>query len=518
MMQRLLRQNATKLRIILLGETSVVFGGFIVQLVLTFVTGIMIARLLGPEGYGVLNILRGIFMTIATFSSLGLEVALLRFCGVMPANDPNTFKLLLRLRLLTAAVNFAIVAIAMLVEVLFLSHVYEYDNFTTLYFMTLVMLPMQSDMAVISGIYRAYSGAKIYSVLTMYLQSVFRIVAIGILFFASGGIKMVVVINGLQIALAWLALHIHTHRPTSSMPRPEAGKTFFQVSKEVFFGSWRDTRPVLKLSLWMTVSAFVIGVMRSSDTLILGAYATASDVGAYAALSTVAQLVQMFPFAASQSLGPKVAKLYHDGDLQGVHDAFNEYIRRALLVSSFIFAGIAVFGPDLNLIFGENFKFEPLVCFLLPLGYVFSSALAPTGYALSMTGRHRAEFVILVSGCIGLVALFFWLIPLYGQVGAASALVIGTAATNVVRFIYVSRVMGFVPGRVRDILPAFLALAVAYLCKTVELKLTPVSFWATAAACIAYAAIFAPIGYLCWSFRESPARPALKPGVAENAN
>lgn len=483
------------MRRLLLGETSVVFGGYIVQLVLTFITGIIIARLLGPAGYGVLNILRGIFLAILTFSSLGLEVGLLRVCGIMPANDPKTIGLLFRLRFLTAALNFVIFLVAMGVEVLFLRQIYTFEGFGTLFAITMIALPIQSDMNVVSAIYKSYGSARTYSLLSMYLQAVFRIVAIGILFFVSGGIKAVVIINVAQIALSWSALFVHTHFSKAKLPQLEIRGMFSRAVNAIFFESWRDVWSVLQFSLWMTMSAFVMGVMRSSDTLVLGAFVPAATVGAYSALNTVAQLVQMFPSAASQSLGPRVARFYSEGDLPAIRREMGRYIHIASIISSFIFAGIAIFGPDLKLIFGDKFIFDPVVCFILPLSYVFSATLAPTGFALSMTGRHRAEFLILLFGCLTLVALCWALIPSYGQIGAASAVALGFGATNVIRFSYVSKVLGFIPGHPRDILPPVLAFAIAYACRTTELTLTSASLGSTFVTCVVYTAIFATITY-----------------------
>jgi O-antigen/teichoic acid export membrane protein len=483
------------MRRVLLGETSVVFGGYVVQLVLTFVTGILIARLLGPDGYGVLNILRGLFMTVAIFTQLGLEVALLRVCGVRSASDPETVHLLLRLRLLTSAINFAAFFIAMAAEALFLGKFYDFANFGLLFGMTMIALPLQADMHIVSAIYKSYGEARVYALLTNYLQSLFRIVAIGILFVAGGDIKTVVIINGLQIALSSVALSLYTRFSSAGLPRLGALESRLSVLKDLIFGSWSEVRKVLHFSLWMTVSAFVMGVMRSADTLVLGGFAPASEIGAYAALNSVAQLVQMFPMAASQSLGPNVARFHSEGDIPAIKDAMGRYIHQAAIVSAFIFSGIAVFGQDLWLVFGHKFVFDPVVCFILPLSYVFSATLAPTGFALSMTGRHRVEFLILVFGCAVLVGLCWLLIPRYGQVGAASAVAIGFAATNLIRFAYDSRVLGFIPGHVRDIAPIVVAFVVAYSSRAAELKLVDVTLITTLVACVAYTAVFGVVVY-----------------------
>src|ERR1700733_10153870 len=99
------------MRRILKSEAFVSLGGYVVQLTLTFGTGVMIARALGPGDYGILNILRNVYAPVAMDATLGLEVALLKYCGRAPVGDPRTERTVLRLRLLAALVNVSIVVL-----------------------------------------------------------------------------------------------------------------------------------------------------------------------------------------------------------------------------------------------------------------------------------------------------------------------------------------------------------------------------------------------------------------------
>ena len=160
------------------------------------------------------------------------------------------------------------------------------------------------------------------------------------------------------------------------------------------------------------------------------------------------------------------------------------------MISGFIFAGIAVFGTRLDLVFGRSFHFQQGVSLLMPVGYLLSATLAPTGYALSMTGRHRAELGILLLGGVTLVVLCRLLIPVFGQVGAASAVAASFFVINTVRFGYVARVLGFVPGHWRDLLPPVAGLVLAYLARSlVDLGFAS-SLPALVAACVLYGALY----------------------------
>lgn len=257
---------------------------------------------------------------------------------------------------------------------------------------------------------------------------------------------------------------------------------------------WPVLRIILSASIWMAASLLIYGLMRVVDIMMLGALTTPKDVGEYGALSTVALLVQVYPLAASQTLGPNVSRHYHNGDIDGVKRALDRYIYMAAIIASFIFAGIAVFGSRLDLLFGHSFRFRPDVAFLMPLGYLLSATLAPMGYALSMTGRHRSGTVILCLGALTLVALCALLIPPLGQAGAAMASATSFLVINLMRYSYVAKVLRFVPGEWRDLLSPPIALACAYAARFGLDALASRTLAAMIAACVLYTGLF---GLIC---------------------
>ena len=85
------------------------------------------------------------------------------------------------------------------------------------------------------------------------------------------------------------------------------------------------------------------------------------------------------------------------------------------------------------------------------------------------------------------------LIPTLGQIGAASAVAASFAIINVVRFGYVSKVLGFVPGQLRDLLPPLFGLILAVVARNVVDLGFDRSFSALLAGCILYALLYATV-------------------------
>jgi O-antigen/teichoic acid export membrane protein len=388
-----------------------------------------------------------------------------------------------------------------------MEHVYRYPHFDVMLLVTLLGLPLAADLAVLGAYYRGRHRPGAFALLTLYVQPVARVVMVALAWRFAPNAQTVVAINTLQVAISAVCVWAHLLRWRA---RDRGGRSPVRLSADEVRGEWREARVVLKDSIWMGVSLFLYGMMRFVDILVLGAFAPAKMVGAYAALSTVSQLVQVWPLAASQTLGPTIAKRYHAGDITGVRRALSDYIHLASIVSGFLFAGVAVFGDRLNYVFGRSFAFKPDVALLMPLGYLLSAALSPMGYSLSMTGRHRAELVIMIGGAGLLLAGCYLLIPRYGDVGAAGAVCVTFAAVNLTRFAYVSRTLGFVPGRTADFLPPVLALMCAFGAKFAVECVLPAGFVVVLLACVIYAGLYGALT-VCFLIGPEQRRKLLHP-------
>lgn len=476
-----MQRSLDRLKAVSRSDVAVVSLGQVFQQVVTMALGVAIARILGADGYGTINLLRAIVAGFATVAPLGLDVALLKYCGRHHVDSADVLATVRRLRQVALGLNLAVAAIVGIgFGGLLERHVFQLPDFQRLLVLTLLGLPAAAEIGITNAIYKARGRPGTFALLTLYLQPAARVVLVGIVVLISPSVLAMVVINTIQplVSLIGFAFAERAHRRRLP-PEPPAGT------------SWSEVGNVLRESGWMALNLLAYAMMRFIDITMLGGFVSASEVGAYAALGTVSQIVQVYPISASQTLGPRIARLYHEGDLAGIRRAFGDYIQTASIVASFIFAGIAGFGDELDLVFGPSFHFQPEVCLMVPLGHLISATLAPTGFALSMTGRHKAELGILSAGCVLLVGLCLVLIPRFGPVGAAAAVALSFVVLQLVRFGYVAKVLGFVPGSPRDLLPPVVGLALAYGARWGVDALGPRTLPLLILGCLLYAALFA---------------------------
>ena len=469
----------------------IIMGGQLVQLVLTFFTSMMIARILNAEGYGVVNLLKTLFVTIASIAPLGLDLALLKYCGKNSPNDPVFLATTRFLRQI--ALGFSALLVLVLSSAVYftpLGTIYTYKNFDQLFLITIIALPFAVDTAILGALYKSNGQAAHYSILTQYLQSATRLALILLAAFFSPTVETVIWISTIQLVASSIALLTHKKRQNLHSTRIE------KLTK-----NWGEAKSVLSVSVWMCASLFAYGLMRSGDLMFLGAYSSAQNLGEYAALTTVAQLILFYPIAASQSLGPDVSKDFHSHNMLALRERLCGYTYSASIASGFVFGGIAVFGQRLDLVFGSSFHFQPMVCLMLAFSQFISATLAPTGFALSMTGHHRAENIIILAGCGLLVILCLALVPSYGQIGAAGASLIAVLALNFVRFYMIKKTFAFLPFQFRSVLPPVFALLLAYACYYLDSFIGQRNLIVTFFSCLVYTAIY---GLCCYAFFIQP--------------
>ena len=201
-------------------------------------------------------------------------------------------------------------------------------------------------------------------------------------------------------------------------------------------------RTLMRTALPMYGSAIADVVMTFSDVLILGIFATVSDVGIYTAAARTALLTRFLLLANSAVAAPRFAALHAARDTEGVA----KLARRSTFLTTFssvpLLLIFIVFPEKILSVFGTQFEAGAQVLIILSIGQFVNAATGPVGYLLNMSGLHRIEGRIAVVGALLTVGLCFALIPIWGILGAAAANAIATAVCNLLRVYFAKSRMG----------------------------------------------------------------------------
>lgn len=465
-------------------DAALYAGGLLFQQGVAFAVGIAVARWLGPGGYGQVSLARSLYGVAVIVAPLGLDLSLLRHLSETDAPWPEKLARVGTLRRIALCTSLAALGLAVAAGPWLQAHVYRQGGFAVALAVGFLALPFAADLAILTALARARGRVAAASLASLYLQPLVRTAALLALLWRGAGALGVLGATAVGVAAADLAL-------AAALSGRRRGV------QDVAPPSLPGLRQLFGYSGWMAFTLLAYNGLRLMDLLVLGGVRPAREVGDYAALSAIAQLIGLYPTALSQTLAPAVARLHAEGDRAGVRRELRGYLRRATLMSAPLFAGVAVFGPWLDLLFGRRFHFDGRLSLLLALAALVNGALGPMSASLSMTGRHRQELAILAAGAGASLAACLWLAPRLGGLGVAAGTLGGCVAVNAARTWVSARAMGGVDVALADLAAPLGCCALAWAWRSLAERLgghdLPTAAWTAAGLCASWAVLYGAV-------------------------
>lgn len=176
--------------------------------------------------------------------------------------------------------------------------------------------------------------------------------------------------------------------------------------------------------------------------LVVGWLATESDVGRFRVAAQTAILVALPVSLLNVVVAPFLSRLHSQGDRARLQQVVG-YAAAAMFGGALlIFAGFAVLGgPILRASFGAGFGAAYGALVILCFGQLMSASLGPNATLLNMTGNERAVTRAFVLSLVLSASLSLALIPGLGIEGAAVASTAGLLGWNVALWIHARKVL-----------------------------------------------------------------------------
>lgn len=388
----------------------------------SFAAGIVIARVIGATQYGMFNVARSVLDSCSVVTPLGLNFALQRHLGSAPEQLSTRLGQLTFFRLVTFGLAIIPPALAASGLGSFVEQsIYRYPDFANVLLVTLLALPFATDIAVLGGAYRGVLNPTPIMLANYVVQPTVRLIIMGLLFVLGFRLWAVVVATSASYIISWAMLALLARKDIAGSSPPHRQ-------------DWADIRSVFVYSPSLGASVVFAGWIRAADSLFLGHFGTPKDVGQYAAILMVAQLIGLLGEALGQTLGTRIALCFRNNDLVAMENLLADNARRTALVSAPIFAAVLFWGNRIDLVLGPSFVVDFLVVALVAARIFLQTIFGYSGFALSMTGWHVRETVLLGCGLLSSLLICSILVPRYGQLGAALASFATLVAIDLVRY------------------------------------------------------------------------------------
>lgn len=426
---------------LIMRSASITLAGTVFQLVISFLSGLIVARVIGSSAFGIFNIARTLCETLIVFTKMGFDIGIVRHFGEHPPGQyaPRNARFLARVLMTVLGLSLIPVAAILLGGGAWLEqHVYQYPDFGLVIAVMIITVPLMALTQVLGGAFRGYLRIRPRVIAEFFLQPSARLAVILLLFLAGWRLWSVITGTVLSFAVAVLYLLFHARR-TFFNRQQDTGKPDNQDEK------WRDFVTVGKYSIVISLTVSVAVLLQKLDVMMLGYFATASDVGKYAVIQMVVSLISIFNSALNQAVAPMLARFCKEGAIEDMRHLIHQHTRWVALTSLPVFLVIGFFGNQLMPIFGKDFHVGLAVVALLALSQFVLAVLSTAGFMLSMTGRHMLEFYTMLVALVCNAILNFFLIPAYGITGAAVGTLIAVVIANVLRSLQVYRIHGVFP-------------------------------------------------------------------------
>ena len=189
-----------------------------------------------------------------------------------------------------------------------------------------------------------------------------------------------------------------------------------------------------------TFMAFIATLNTELASVLLGWLVDNESVAYFKVAMQAVALVALGLTSVNAVIMPNVARLYKKGDLKATQALLTKSVRLSALVSLPIIFFLIIFGEfAISLLFGKGYLEAYPILVILCLGQLVNALMGSVGLVLNMTGNENSALKSLSITLILNLVLLAVLIPMYGSMGAAIAISVSLACWNVLMAIDVYR-------------------------------------------------------------------------------
>jgi O-antigen/teichoic acid export membrane protein len=414
----------------LLGGASIAFSLKLLGAALSFLSTLVLARLLGADGLGSLQLALTLVIVAAALGAVGMDHTMVRWVAgnVAGGRWPRVRGGIERALALSALASGSFAVVLAVTAPWFANRVFEDARLTVLLYWlapALVLLAMATvQAAALQGLGRIAAAVVTLNVLPQLAIVLLVPLSARPLGVNAGALAFLV---GTLLALAYgrwrwqlrLAAHPPGLEPVAAITLLRSGLHFLSITA---------------LNLWVAWAAIIA----------LGIWHQPTEVGLYSTAYRTALLTSFVLTAVNAISAPTFAELHERKDLAGLGRLARWTARlMTLAVSPLLLIFLLWPAPILSL-FGAEFRAAAPALAVLASGQFVNVATGSVGYLLAMTGRERLlRNAVAAAAAVNLV-LILLLVPRFGLIGAAIASAAALAAQNLLAAVLVWRAMGII--------------------------------------------------------------------------
>ncbi len=401
---------------------------------LDMVKQIAIARLLGPEAFGLFALAWNLLRIVVILAPLGLQNGVIHFGSAFWRRDDSAFKSLL-LRSLAISMAFSLAFSVLLYALAPWISVTWFDDpqLTAVLRLFTLAIPLTVGMRMTVAATQVSQRMKFAIYIEELWQTAVSLVLFFLFYWIGWQLFGAVLATVLSFAAAFAAGLYYVYRLF-----PEVFASTAQAGLSI--------RQLLTYSL-PTAAAGTFGVLVNRlNRIFIGFFLPTTAVGIYQAAAQFSVIFAIVLNGFNAIFAPLIARLYHDHDMPQLEELYRVSTKWGLYVSMPFFLVICLTPTQVMVAaFGESFASGGVPLLILTVGQLFNMASGAVGYILMMTARQNVWFTLSTAAMVLNLVLNWLLIELYGLPGAALATTIGVFFLFGLGLWYIRKSLGLWP-------------------------------------------------------------------------
>ena len=465
--------------------SAIVFVGSLLSSILIFVGRLIIIRYWSQSDYGVFSLALVILTIITIVASLGMKEGVIR--SIAYNRGKKDYKKIPEL--ISTSILLSIVTSIFLGIFLFFfsepmaNNIFHDSALVTPLKVFAFGVPFLTLIDIIVSIFRGFNQVKP----TVYFQYIlinllFPIFLLVVVFFDKSAVNIYYSYIASSIVVSILML-IYVYKYTTP-------SEVFSVKSAIS----TTGRKLLSFSLPLLGSTMFFIIVIWTDTLVLGAFKSSSEVGLYNAASPLAQFLS-FPLG---SIGfifmPVLSELYARKRLNEIRRNFSMITKWLSLITLPLFLIFFLYADTIvTYLFGQEYLLSANALRILSFGYMIHNISGPNSSALIGIGENR--FIMYNSFAIAIlnIILNIILIPPYGIEGAATASAIALFAINFIKCLKIYKKIGASPLSRNLIIPSIISILIIFLCYYLFNSYFTLNFWLVILILVFFYILFAGV-------------------------
>lgn len=427
-----------------------VFIGVLLSKILTYVYRILISKL-GPEVYGLFSLSIIVLLWFGVFFSFGLYEGILRFISLYRGkNEINKIRYVFRASTIFLSISGIIAGIILY----FLSHFIAVNILHSpdlIVFLQIISLSIPFYMLSFGflSVIQAYENIKAHSFISDVLRNLINVVTLAIFVFIGFKTNSVILSYFLGILVLFFSSFIYCkHHIPEVFIRPKINES---LKKSI-------RKDIIHYSLPFIFSGVIYELFVNLDSLVIGYFNGAIDVGYYNIAILLASFLAIAPMLFTKLLFPLITKEFSLKNFDSIKTLSKQVEKWILAINLPLCLLIILFpGAVINLLFGAEYIIAETSLRILGIGMFLYSMSTVMENLISMIGKSKVLMVnVFIAAVVNLI-LNIILVPRYGMVGAAISTMLMYLILSITLFFQVKHYIGIIPLK-RDMLRVFFSI------------------------------------------------------------